>query len=305
MKIRALFNFKIDTIIKFIWQNVINRHEYFDIAILNEDFENKKIIKQLLQKYRIKIKIVSFYYSMINDMIKRNHQFIVDALSKLINDKFEMWFQHLHAILWINRIIVRDSINIIFFRLFYEWDAVLFIEIKYFTWHMMNWNKIQSIENLLTLRARQLKRKDEDFEKMTLHLRRMREQNKEFFNDKHQLRRISLNMNNLMLRHNIKFNNKHDFKLTFRWNESFRMREVDSIKKIYVLKKMNEVRLNETYAENRLKYFRIWKVRVENVEKKKIDLTKSLKNIEKFEKMIEIVEKNFEENFEMRKENFN
>ena len=38
--------------------------------------------------------------------------------------------------------------------------------------------------------------------------------------------------------------------------------------------------------------------------KKKIDLTKFLKDVKKFKKMIEIIEKNFEENFEMRKENF-
>ena len=35
--------------------------------------------------------------------------------------------------------------------------------------------------------------------------------------------------------------------------------------------------------------------------KKKIDLTKSLKDIKKFKKIIETVEKNFEENFEMKK----
>ena len=35
--------------------------------------------------------------------------------------------------------------------------------------------------------------------------------------------------------------------------------------------------------------------------KKKINLTKSLKNIEKFKKMIEIAEKSFKENFEMKK----
>ena len=73
MKIRALFNFKINTIVKFIWQDVINRHECFDIAILNENSENKKIIKQLLQRYWVKIKIISFYHLMINDMIKREH----------------------------------------------------------------------------------------------------------------------------------------------------------------------------------------------------------------------------------------
>ena len=44
-------------------------------------------------------------------------------------------------------------------------------------------------------------------------------------------------------------------------------------------------------------------MRIENVEKKKIDLTKFLKNVEKFEKMIETAEENFEENFEMKKKN--
>ena len=108
-----------------------------------------------------------------------------------------------------------------------------------------------------------------------------------------------------MLRHDIKLDNKHDLKLIFRWDESFKMREVDRVKEIYVLKKMNEVHLNETYAENQLKRFRIRKMRAENVEEKKIGLTRSLKNIEKFKEMIEIVEKSFEKNFEMREENFN
>ena len=66
------------------------------------------------------------------------------------------------------------------------------------------------------MRARQLKRKNKNFEKTTLHFRKMKKQNKEFFDDKHQLRQIFLNVNDLMLRHDIKFNNKHDFKLIFR-----------------------------------------------------------------------------------------
>ena len=46
-------------------------------------------------------------------------------------------------------------------------------------------------------------------------------------------------------------------------------------------------------------------MKAENAEEKKIDLTKSLKNIKKFKKMIEIAEKNFKKNFKMKKENFN
>ena len=82
------------------------------------------------------------------------------------------------------------------------------------------------------------------------------------------------------------------------------MREVDSVKKIYVLKKMNEIRLNETYVENRLKRFRIRKMRAENIKEKKIDLMRFLKDAEKFKRIIETVKKNFEKNFEMKKEDF-
>ena len=67
---------------------------------------------------------------------------------------------------------------------------------------------------------------------------------------------------------------------------------------------MNEVRLNETYVENRLKRFKIRKIRIENVEKEKIDLIRSLRGAEEFEKIIEIVKENFKEDFEMKKENF-
>ena len=166
---------------------------------------------------------------------------------------------------------------------------------------MMNWNKIQSIEDLLILRARQLKKRNENFEKTTLHLRRMKEQNKEFFDDKHQLRWVFLSVNDLMLRHDIKLNNKHDFKLIFRWNELFRILKVDSIKKTYVLKELNEARFNETYAENWLKHFRTRNVRAENAEEKKLDLTLIQKDAEKFKKKTETAEEDFKEKFEMLK----
>ena len=44
----------------------------------------------------------------------------------------------------------------------------------------------------------------------------MRKQSKELFDDKHQLRKILLNVDDLILKHDIKLDNKHDLKLTFR-----------------------------------------------------------------------------------------
>ena len=76
------------------------------------------------------------------------------------------------------------------------------------------------------------------------------------------------------------------------------------IKRIYVLKELNEIHLDETYAENRLKRFRTRNVRVENVEEKKFDLTLIQKNAEKFERRAETAEEDFKKKFEMLKRKF-
>ena len=73
------------------------------------------------------------------------------------------------------------------------------------------------------------------------------------------------------------------------------------IKRIYVLKELNETRFDETYAENRLKCFRIRNVRAEDAEEKKFNLTLIQKNVEKFEKKTETAEKDFKKKFEMLK----
>ena len=85
----------------------------------------------------------------------------------------------------------------------------------------------------------------------------MRERSKELFNNKYQLRKIFLNADDLILKHDIKLDNKHDFKFIFQWNESFRIQRANSMKDIYILKEMNETRLKRTYTNNWLKRYKI------------------------------------------------
>ena len=152
---------------------------------MNEDFENKTVTEKLLNRYRIQIKLTSIYHASINEMMKKEHRPLINVLSKLIENIIERWSQHFHAMLWTDRIIVRDFIDVISFRLLYEHDAILLIEIKYSTWHIMNWNKIRSTENLLTMRIKQLQRRNENLKKVALHLKRMNKQNKKLFDDKY------------------------------------------------------------------------------------------------------------------------
>ena len=159
MKTRVLFNLKAKTVAKFLWKNIICRFECFESIVMNEDLENKTVIKKLLNRYRIHIKLTSIYYASINEMIKKKQRSLINVLSKLMKDKIERWSQNLHMMLWIDQIIVRDFTDVTSFRLLYEYDSILLIEIEYSIWHIMNWNKIRNTENLLTIRVRQFWKK--------------------------------------------------------------------------------------------------------------------------------------------------
>jgi hypothetical protein len=56
---------------------------------VNDESENEEILDELLQRYRIKKMITSNYHSQINEMIKRDHKSLFDALFKMFDDELE------------------------------------------------------------------------------------------------------------------------------------------------------------------------------------------------------------------------
>ena len=56
---------------------------------MNEDFENKTVTEELLNRYRVRIKLTSAYHASINEMIKKEHRSLINVLSKLIENKIE------------------------------------------------------------------------------------------------------------------------------------------------------------------------------------------------------------------------
>ena len=56
---------------------------------MNEDFENRVVIKELLNRYKVRIRLTSIHHALINEMIKKEHQLLINVLSKLIEDKIE------------------------------------------------------------------------------------------------------------------------------------------------------------------------------------------------------------------------
>jgi hypothetical protein len=254
---RVLFEAKIWRMTKFLWEDVICRHDCFEKLIVNDEFENKEIFDELMQRYRIKKMITSSYHFQINEMIKRNHKSLFDALFKMSDEELKSWMNNLHVVLWADRFIVKFIIDLISFYLQCDNESMLSIELKIFIWRILSWQKIHIIEDLLTMRTRQLQRRNENMNEAKNLLKRMRKQKKEYFDSKHFATNKNINKNDLVLLHDIQHENDRNInrKLKYKWRESFRIKEVIQNKEIYFLQKLNEIDLIEIFVENRIKKF--------------------------------------------------
>ena len=140
-------------------------------------------------------------------------------------------------------------------RIITETEAVLFIELNVSIWQILSWKEVHTIVDLLILRTKQIQRKNENLKKTVMHLQRVRTEDKNFFDENHRIRTKNLRKINMIMLHDIRLNNQHFKKLTFRWLKSFRIFQAFSQKDIYIIAKLDETELKNTVSENRLKKF--------------------------------------------------
>jgi hypothetical protein len=173
------------------------------------------------------------------------------------DEKLKNWMNNLHVVLWADRFIVKFIIDLISFYLQCDNESMLSIELKISIWRILFWQKIYIIENLLTMRARQLQKKNENMNEARNLLKRMRKQNKKYFNSKHFTTDKNINKNDLVLLHDIQHENDRSInrKLKYKWRKSFRIKKIIQNKEIYLLKELDEIDLIEIFVENKIKKF--------------------------------------------------
>ena len=213
---RAFAKTDFEFVIRFIYENIICRHECFERLMIDDDSKNKKLIETFIQKYRIKRLIVSVFHSQINEMIKRKHISIKDALSKLTLRDKKKWIRHFNSILWTDRTIIKRFTDIIFLQIITETKAILSIDLNVLIWQILSWKEIHAIVDFLILRARQIQRKNKNLKETVMHLQRVRTKAKNFFDENHQIRTKNFRKTDMIMLHNIRLNNQHFQKLTFR-----------------------------------------------------------------------------------------
>ncbi len=254
---RVLSEAKAWRMTKFLWEDVICRHDCFEKLIVNDESENKEILDELVQRYRIKKMITSSYHFQINGMIKRDHKSLFDILFKMFDEELKSWVNNFHVVLWADRFTVKFITDLISFYLQCDSESMLSIELEISIWKILSWQEVHTIEDLLAMRARQLQKRNENMNEARNLLKRMRKQNKKYFDSKHFTTNKDINKNDLVLLHDTQHENDQSInrKLKYKWRELFRVKEIIQNKKIYLLQKLDETDLVEIFVENKIKKF--------------------------------------------------
>jgi hypothetical protein len=72
-------------------------------------------------------------------MIKRDHKFLFDALSKMFDEELKSWINNLHVVFWADRFIVQFITDLISFYLQCDSESMLLIELEIFIWRIHSW----------------------------------------------------------------------------------------------------------------------------------------------------------------------
>ena len=252
---RALRRATSESVARFLWEEVICRHGTPSKLVVDGGPENKDLVAALAERYNIRRVVVSAYHPQANGMVERGHAPIVAGLSKMTSGGGSDWVRHLPAILWADRTTHHASTGMTPYEIEHLDRAVLPIELEVPTWSVLPWEEVQSTADLLAVRARQLERRDEDLEEARLHLQRVRESNKDYFDENHRLRADDFNIGDLVLLHNTKLDKDMSHKLAFKWLGPFRIKEAYTENGTFILEELDGAQIRGTIAGNRLKHF--------------------------------------------------
>jgi len=245
------------TVACFLWENIITQHKLFNRLICNDESENKMWIKDLTDLYRIDCIVMSAYNLDVNNMMKCEHKFLIDELTKITNEDLEKWMNLLFLIFWTNQITICRSINKILYELLYEYSCVLLIEVHISTWSIIVWHKVKIQFNFLVICAQQLLHCDTDLKEAVLHFQCTWQQEKKYMNEFQNAKNQSYMIKDFVLLYNNRYKNDNitEWKLKFWWLDSYKIVKTNLKKSNYNIVKLNNTEKSETVLKSKLKLY--------------------------------------------------
>jgi hypothetical protein len=188
---RMLVRKSSDKIAEFLWQDVICRFGCIPQITTDNGTEFQKAVDTLTQKYGITIIRASPYNPPANGMIERGHRTWINSIWKLCGKRKEQWSHWFYHALWADRVTTRRTTGFSPYYLLYGRPHLFPFNINDETWYTVKWHDIETTEELLAVRALQIRRLHVDRKKAATKNARTRIQAAEEFARRNAGRLIS------------------------------------------------------------------------------------------------------------------
>ncbi len=243
---------------KFLWNQIICEYGMPMKVVVDGGPENREQLKQYCEEIGIKRVVISAYNPAANGAVEVGHASIANMLSKLTGGTGTNWLKHLPIVIFADRTSIHSPHGRTPFELVYGHEALLPIETEIPTWRVLEWDEVETKEDLVLLRTRMLLRKETLVEKAAKAMAKARKAAAEHANlrDQNRMRPSRLIEQDMVLTYDVPRSKdmSTSTKLTYRWNGPFRVLKVLS-KNNYQLCDLTGTPLAGTYAANRVKKF--------------------------------------------------
>lgn len=145
-----------------IFEDILCRWGCLSEIITDNGPAIKKAMAYIEEKYGIKGILISPYNKQANGKVERGHWDIRQSLFKVCRGNSERWPAYLYEILWAERITVKRSLGTLPFHAVTGCDPILPLDLDEVTWLVDTPDKLMSHTDLVAMRARQLKKHQED-----------------------------------------------------------------------------------------------------------------------------------------------
>lgn len=243
---------------KFVMEEVVCRHGVFDEIVVDGGRENMGDVIKEMNKYDVRRRVISAYNSKANGAAERTHQLFLNALTALTNGGKKRWIPFVPWVLLAIRTTVHGPTGCTPFWTIYGREAVLPVETLYPTWRVLDWDKVNNMDKLIEMRARQLQMRDEDIEESRLRKERMRKMGQAHWDATRRLRNTPIEKGDLVLTYDVKQidqDKSKDTKLLYSWLGPFRVVKAVQEKGYYNLEELDGTPIRRSYAGNRIKKF--------------------------------------------------
>jgi hypothetical protein len=240
------------TIVKFLEDFVFSRWGVPYKISVDGGPENKGLVIDLAHLFGFDRVVASSYHPQGQGMIERGHKELVGALRKMSGN----WVDNLSRALWADRVTVKRSTGETPAYLLCGQEHVLPIELCIPTWQTLPWEGVQDTESLIALRAEQFEQRGLRLQEAVDRIHRLRQEGKEWFDEKANLRVEPLDVGDLVLVRDT-FNDQDMSRITKldpKWKGPYRIKRISN-KGWFQLEELDGVPFRNTTPGNRVVRF--------------------------------------------------